>query len=117
MFDLNAPYATVKEPGDSSRTLLVQGDISLWLGWPPSDHFPTPAWARGPAEDTIVPENFEDRAEAAQNRIAGMKHKLQQAQQETVPAQRQPNVASEPNAPARTLDEPVMRKVEPLKKK
>jgi hypothetical protein len=81
-FDQSQPYARVPEPGDSSRILLVQGDIALWEGWAPGDAFETPEWAKTPAEDTQIPLDAEARATKMSTNLKGMKAKLVGAAEE-----------------------------------
>ena len=78
-FNSNEPFATMKDPSGSGRVLLVQGEVSLWEGYPPSDGFETPDWARTKSEGTQVPLDQEKRAEALVGKMAGMRSELEGA--------------------------------------
>jgi len=79
-FNEKESYTRVQSPG--GRVLLVQGEVSLWEGYPPNDAFETPGWARSEAADTQIPATSEDRAAALLDDVKSMKENLKGAASE-----------------------------------
>jgi hypothetical protein len=82
MFDMNQPYVTLQEPGDTGRKLMVQGSIALWEGWPPTDSFPTPGWAQRPSDTAQDPVDFQKRTEEAANKVTRIKGRLEEVEKD-----------------------------------